>query len=584
MAGRIPQQFIDELMARVDIVDVIDEHVSLKAAGKEHKACCPFHDEKTPSFTVVPDKQFYHCFGCGAHGTVIGFLMDYAHMEFVEVVEELAQRAGLTIPYEESQEGSRDAYLELYELHEQATAIFSRQLRQHPTANQAVDYLKQRGLSGEIASEFEIGFAPDGWDHLLKALGDSKKKHLVQAGLAIEKDNGQCYDRFRERIMFPIRDRRGRVVGFGGRSLGGAEPKYLNSPETPIFHKGRELYGLFQARRQNRQLTRLLVVEGYMDVVALAQFDIRYAVAALGTAITAEHIDRLFRTAADIVFCFDGDEAGRRAAWRALQTTLPAMRDGRQALFLFLPEGEDPDTMVRRDGRAAFEARVDASISLSAFLFGHLTSEVNMDTIDGRARLIELAKPLLTTLPGGAFKRLMAKRLGELSGDEESSTLLAGEKKRGRYAESRQARVPQASGHSPVRRVITLLLHYPELVSRLSNELDLQSLATPGVPLLVELLSVLKEHAGLTTGGLLERFRDHESERHLARLATVDVPPLNEGLEQEFRDAVAQLFRAGDLSRIEELQRKDRECGLDEAERQEFAALIAGLSGQNKGE
>ena len=583
MAGRIPQHFIDELMSRVDIADVISEHVTLKQAGKEYKACCPFHDEKSPSFTVVSDKQFYHCFGCGAHGTVIGFLMDYAHMDFVDVVEVLAQRAGLSIPYEESTDEKREDHHELYELQEQAAAFFSRQLRQHSTAPRAVEYLKQRGVSGEVANEFQIGYAPDGWDNLLETFDNSQKKRLVHCGLAIEKDNGQCYDRFRERIMFPIRDRRGRVVGFGGRSLGDGTPKYLNSPETPIFHKGRELYGLYQARKSIRKLTRMLVVEGYMDVVALAQFDIRYAVAALGTAITAEHIERLFRTTSDVVFCFDGDEAGRRAAWRSVETTMSALRDGRQAFFLFLPDGEDPDTMVRRDGRAAFEARVDAAISLSAFFFGHLTAEVDMDSIDGRAKLVELARPLLANLPSGTFKRLMAKRLGELSGDEESATLTFEQADRGRVAKIRRAQAPRVSGQSPVRRTITLLLHYPELVEQLSDQHDLQTLTTPGIPLLTELVTVLKKHAGLSTGGLLERFRGHEAQRHLARLATADLPPLSDGLKKEFVDAVGQLFRDHDLDRFAQLQAKDRGAGLDDAERQEFANLIVRLFNRDKG-
>jgi len=346
MAGRIPQSFIDEVLNRTDIVEVIDTRVPLKKAGREFKACCPFHTEKTPSFTVSQVKQFYHCFGCGEHGTAITFLMDYEHMEFVEAIEELARRAGLEVPRETGTTHSQTPSTLLhYALLERVADYYQEQLRTHPQAGRAVEYLKQRGLTGEVAARFNIGFAPPGWENIAAALDadGTIHKQLLELGLTIERDTGgSAYDRFRDRIQFPIRDRRGRTIGFGGRVLDDSTPKYLNSPESPVFHKGQELYGLFEARKAVRKLERILVVEGYMDVVALAQFGINYAVATLGTATTHEHLERLFRTVPEVVFCFDGDRAGREAAWRALENTLPVLRDGREARFLFLPDEEDP--------------------------------------------------------------------------------------------------------------------------------------------------------------------------------------------------------------------------------------------------
>jgi len=405
MAGRIPQSFIDEVLNRTDIVEVIDTRVPLKKAGREFKACCPFHDEKTPSFTVSQVKQFYHCFGCGANGTAISFLMDYEHMEFVEAIEELARRAGLEIPKETSGGQSHaPSTLPHYALLERVADYYQEQLRDHPQASRAVDYLKQRGLTGDIAARFGIGFAPPGWENLASALGanDTVHKQLLELGLTVERDKGDgAYDRFRDRIQFPIRDRRGRTIGFGGRVLDDSTPKYLNSSESPVFHKGQELYGLFEARRAVRKLERILVVEGYMDVVALAQFDINYAVATLGTATTHEHLERLFRTVPEVVFCFDGDRAGREAAWRALENTLPVLRDGREARFLFLPDGEDPDSLVRKIGKQALEQQIATATHLSDFFFDRLAAPLDINSIDGRARL----RQYLPATDGGTTRR-----------------------------------------------------------------------------------------------------------------------------------------------------------------------------------
>ncbi len=406
---RIPQQFIEELLSRADIVELIDKRVPLKKQGREFAACCPFHNEKSPSFFVSPVKQFYHCFGCGAHGTAISFLMEYDHMEFPEAVRELADMTGMEVPVEQGENTDKASTLApLYEVLDKAARYYQEQLKKTPAA---IEYLKGRGLTGEIAREFGLGSVPAGWDNVLKAVGTdaAMQKALLGAGMLIEKEGEHPFhDRFRERVMFPIKDTRGRIIGFGGRIMGKGEPKYLNSPETALFHKGRELYGLYEARQVLRDIPRLLVVEGYMDVVALAQYGVRYAVATLGTSTTEEHLKKLFRVAPEVVFCFDGDRAGRAAAWRALENALPEAQDGRQIRFLFLPDGEDPDSLVRKEGKDAFEQRIlrDA-LPLSRYLLDSLAEQTDMKTMDGRARLVELARPHLNRLPTGVFRDML---------------------------------------------------------------------------------------------------------------------------------------------------------------------------------
>ncbi|MDQ5892159.1 MAG: primase, partial [Pseudomonadota bacterium] len=403
MAGRIPRVFINDLLARTDIVDLIDARVKLKKQGKNYHACCPFHHEKTPSFTVNGDKQFYHCFGCGAHGNAIDFLMNYDRLEFVETIEELATMHGLEVPYET---GTGPTKQEIHQRHNQYELMghiseFYQQALQHSVGVPALQYLQQRGLSAEVISHFAIGFAPSGWDNVLKRFGEGSDRNVLNdAGMLVTNDQGRTYDRFRERVMFPIRDKRGRVIAFGGRVLGNDTPKYLNSPETGIFHKGRQLYGLYEAQQSHKDLKRLLVVEGYMDVVALSQFCIDYAVASLGTSTTAEHIQLLFRATDQVVCCYDGDRAGREAAWRALETALPYLNDGRQLRFMFLPDGEDPDTLVRKEGKAAFEQRMVQALPLSQFLFETLQQQVDMSSADGRTKLGILAMPLIGQVPG----------------------------------------------------------------------------------------------------------------------------------------------------------------------------------------
>jgi len=420
--GRIPQSFIDDLLSRVDIVDVINRRVSLKKTGRNYTARCPFHEEKTPSFSVNPDKQFYYCFGCGAAGNAIGFIMDYDRQDFPSAIDSLAHSAGLEVPREElsPQQAQRQQRRKtIYDAMEQLAAFYQNQLRQHPQAQRAVDYLKQRGLSGQIARDFGIGFAPPGWDNVLKSFGsnDESRQQLLDAGMLVEKeDSDKVYDRFRDRIMFPIRDNRGRVVAFGGRVLGDDKPKYLNSPETDIFHKGRELYGLYEARQYNRQLERVIIVEGYMDVVALAQYGIRCGVATLGTASNSDHLRTAFRYCSEIVFCFDGDDAGRRAASRALENALPTMEDGRRIRFLFLAEGEDPDDTVRRVGGPGFEALIARAAPLEEYFFDAFNDRLDPATLEGKAALAKLATPLLVQLPDGVFRELMFDELAKRSG------------------------------------------------------------------------------------------------------------------------------------------------------------------------
>ncbi|PKM44902.1 MAG: DNA primase [Gammaproteobacteria bacterium HGW-Gammaproteobacteria-1] len=586
MAGRIPQQFIDELISRVDIVDVIDARVPLRKKGREHVACCPFHNEKTPSFTVSQSKQFYHCFGCGAHGTALGFLMEYEHLDFVEAVEKLAAGAGLSVPREGGESAPRGPSPQpLYELMEQSAQHYQQQLRRHPQRQRAVDYLKRRGLSGEIAAAFGIGYAADGWDNLLKTLGTDKERQdrLLTVGMLIEKDDGRRYDRFRDRIMFPIRDTRGRIIAFGGRILDKGEPKYLNSPETPIFHKGRELYGLYEARQALREIPRLLVVEGYMDVVALAQFDIRYAVATLGTAVTKDHLERLFRTASEVVFCFDGDRAGRDAAWRGLENALPLMREGHQLHFMFLPEGEDPDTLVRSAGKDGFERLIDQAQPLSEYFFGQMGKQADISRLDGRARLVELCRPYLSKLPPGVYRHLMLDRLAQLAHMERDALerMLGGEAAPAAPAPAAtKAKKPAAaaSRHQPslVRSAIALLLQRPALAQLAEEPQQLAGLQLPGTQLLMEMLELLRRHPHLTTGALLEHWRESDQGRHLFALAQRDMllTAEEDNLEQEFCDTLARLVQQ--LRRQRRLELEQRFAELSEVEKTEYGQLLKG--------
>ena len=519
MAGRIPEAFIDELIARADIAEVIGARVELKRAGREFKALCPFHGEKTPSFTIVPSKGFYHCFGCGAHGTALGFIMDYENLGFVEAVENLADLVGLEVPREATPEPARERYASIFSALAQADQIFRAALKQHAPA---ADYLKARGVDGATAAKFGMGFAADRWDQLLTELGGTDNGDvLLAAGLVIENDKGRRYDRFRNRLMFPIRDHRGRVIGFGGRVMGDGEPKYLNSPETAVFHKGQALYGLYEARQSRADLSRIVVVEGYMDVASLAQHGIPYAVATLGTATTKEHLLRLTRLATEIVFCFDGDRAGRKAAWRALETTLPQTGANAQFAFLFLPDGEDPDSIVRTEGAAAFENRIDAAQPLSDFFVEGLAAQVDRDSADGRARLATLAQPLLQRVPDGVFKALLLDTLAEavgLSSERLTALMLPGGGNPSERIESPRP-MPLAGRTTLVRQAIGLVLHYPNQAAEVQPPEGLRSATgVAGVSLLLRLLETAHLNPNISPAALVERFRDDSEGRHLNKL------------------------------------------------------------------
>ena len=578
MAGRIPQNFIDELLNRVDIVEVIDSRIALKKAGREFQACCPFHNEKTPSFTVSPGKQFYHCFGCGAHGSAIGFLMDYENLEFPEAIEELARAAGLEVPRENGT-GPRPEQrnTDHYALLERADQFYRSQLREHAQAQKAVDYLKQRGLSGEIAARFGIGYAPPGWDSLLRHLGSDAQTRdaAVELGLLVRKDDGRLYDRFRDRVMFPIRDRRGRCIGFGGRVFGDEKPKYMNSPESPLFHKGKELYGLFEARKASQKLERLLVVEGYMDVVALAQFGLTNAVATLGTATTPEHLERLYRTVPEVVFCFDGDAAGRRAAWRALENAMPVLRDGREARFLFLPEGDDPDSLVRRIGSESFREKTVDSVPLSRFFYESLSQQVDTRSVDGRAHLVELARPLLQKLPDSVFRELMLEELSQHSGlrAEQLQQRIFGKEPPEPPPEPPGQR-PRNTGPSPVRMAIRLLLEQPALGRDVQRPCGFEDLELPGIALLTELLELLARHPHLSTGGVLEHWRGRPEEQHLARLAVQPLEVPENGFAAEFSGALERLVEQRTRQRTGQLLAKDQQGGLTDSEKDDLKQLL----------
>jgi DNA primase len=561
MAGTIPQDFIDQLLARVDIVEVIGARVPLKKTGREFSACCPFHTEKTPSFTVSPVKQFYHCFGCGQHGTAIGFLMAYDRMTFPEAVEELARRVGLEVPHDERAERRGPDPQPIYDTLEEAARFYQQQLRRHPAARQAVEYLKRRGLTGETAATFGLGYAPPGWDNLLRALGTDEAgvKRLDAAGLLAEGSDRKRYDRFRERVMFPIRDTRGRIVGFGGRVLGDAKPKYLNSPETPVFHKGRELYGLYEARRAPGTIERLLVVEGYMDVIALTQHGIRNAVATLGTATTSEHLDRLFKTAPEIVFCFDGDRAGREAAWKALNTALPHLSEGREARFLFLPEGEDPDTLVRKEGPDGFSARIRQAQPLSAFLYARLSSDVDVASLDGRARLASRARPMLAQLPPGPFRELMQQRLTELTG-------VAATAAPRRPLQPLPGRMVVGT-IPPARRAIALLLRQPEVASRPDLPDGWRDAPVPEVDLLARLVDLASARPDIPPAALIERWEDPELRHHLSNLQALRLDLIDDDVPEHFLGTLRRLAELARRAEVERLLRKNDLTSLTENEK-----------------
>ena len=570
--ARIPDAFIDDLLARTDIVEVIGTRVPLKRQGKEYAARCPFHDERSASFTVSPTKQFYHCFGCSAHGTAISFLMQYDRLEFLDAVDELAKRVGMEIPRDTVVRNQDSDSRELYAAVDAAAKFFQKQLL---ASDKARAYIAGRQISDDIVERYAIGHAPDGYSGLKDALGtDARRMNLLErAGLFSKNDKGHVYDKFRDRLMFPIHDRRGRVIAFGGRVLDPEDsPKYLNSPETVLFHKGRELYGLWQAKQANAKLDRLIVVEGYMDVVALAQYGVSQAVATLGTATTPDHAELLFRNAPDVYFCFDGDRAGRAAAWKALESVLPRMKDGRQAFFLFLPDGEDPDTIVRKEGADGFAQRLQQAMPLSEFFYNELGKDVNLGTLDGKARLAERCKPLLAQIPDGAFGDLMRQRLTELTGvGARSSTPET-------HVPAQRARSAQTA-HAPrqtlVRIAIARLVQQPALALALEPPYRFALLRQPGVDLLSEIIGLVRERPDINTGALLEHFGDRDEAAALQKLATQSLPGEAAAWREEFLDTMAQLEKQTLQQRLDELQAKQRDGGLELRDKEELRALLA---------
>jgi len=643
MAGLIPQSFIDDLLNRTDIVDVVSSRVQLKKAGKNLTACCPFHKEKTPSFSVSPDKQFYYCFGCGAGGNALGFIMDHDNLDFPQAVEELAKAAGMEVPREEVGRGQKPRQptdSPLYPLLEAAAEYYRQALKSHPTRRSAVEYLKGRGLSGEIARDFGLGYAPPGWDNLFKHLSSDtlQQKAMIDAGLLIENaESGKRYDRFRDRVMFPIRDSRGRVIAFGGRVLGDDKPKYLNSPETPVFHKGQELYGLYEARKFNRNLDEIIVVEGYMDVIALAQQGLRNAVATLGTATSEEHLKRLFRVVPSVLFCFDGDQAGRNAAWRALESTLSSLQDGRKARFLFLPEGEDPDTLIRTEGTDAFRARINQHAQpLADYFFQQLTEEADPRSLEGKAHMATLAAPLIEKVPGANLRALMRNRLKEITGlDNQQVEQLShnapteappsydpgidydaipdytpdyGDFHQPDYAPPQQQWTPNKGGKKkwegkpwdkkgkpwdrngqrqdappriptsvepPTLSALRTLLHHPQLAKKVEDAGHFAAEEHVYAQLLVALLEALQKNPELRSLQLIARWHGTEQGRLLRALAEKEWLIDADNLEQQFFDTITSLSARQRERSLEHLLRKARQSELSAEEKNQLRDLLS---------
>jgi DNA primase len=608
MAGRIPQHFIDDLLARVNIVDVIDGRVKLKRAGKNYSGLCPFHKEKSPSFSVSPDKQFYYCFGCGAGGNALGFLMEYDRLNFPEAVEELAKLAGVDVPRDEGRPADHQREQEIkrqFEALEHSNRYFQDMLRSSSERERAIGYLKQRGLSGQIAAAFGIGYAPPGWDNLLQHFAhlENAAPLLEQSGMVIHNEDKQrYYDRFRDRIMFPIRDVRGRVLGFGGRVLGDDKPKYLNSPETPTFHKGRELYGLYEARKHSNQLERLLIVEGYMDVVSLAQHGIHWSVATLGTATTAQHLERLFKLVPEVIFCFDGDAAGRQAAQRALGVTLPVIRDGQEARFLFLPDGEDPDTLVRREGETAFSQRVSQALPLSEFFFRQLSDEADLSSMDGRARFSNQALPLIQSMQPSLLKQMMLDRICEITGlslEQISSVIdlhqatstpapISAEKASqpastpNPYQQIRPAPVrnkpPQSEHRNLVNQAISILLHRPDLAHSTAPAADFVSISETNIGVLIRLLHYLQQEPEGSLGTLLVDWQDDPDHRAdlmlLNEISHLDPVMGDVDAARLLEDTLNRLLGRRHETLLDQLLKKSRQAPLTDDEKRELQQLL----------
>ena len=569
MSGRISREFIDDLLVRVDIVDLIDSHIPLKKTGNNYVARCPFHTEKTPSFSVNRNKQFFHCFGCGASGNAISFLMDFSHLDFIEAVEDLANFAGIDVQRESLDINSaykKDDLSNLYLLMDRVASFYVEQLRLTP---KAIDYLKARSVKGEIARDFILGYAPDKWNALTEKFD---QQLLIDAGLLVIKDDGRAYDRFRDRIMFPIRDKRARIIGFGGRVIDDSLPKYLNSPETSLFHKGKEVYGLYELLEKNSKPQRILIVEGYLDVIALAQYGINYAVAALGTATSQAHLDLLFRFSSELVFCFDGDRAGREAAWRAMESTFSCLKHGRQMRIMILPKNHDPDSLVREEGLSGFTARVQSAQPLSDYFFEHFTEELNLSEMEGRAQLIGKAKPYLEKLPEGVFKEMMFDRLKELSGQsslESLENLVIGD-----FAKQKPLQF-EPSRLSSARVAIALLLQRPSLAEIvIQKDIDWNGLEFRGMQLFKNILEVIGDKKSINTAVLIEHYRDTNEEKSVKALALLDVYVSDDKIEDVFCDALNVLLKQARDVGISKLLAKAQAKSLDMEEQELLIKML----------
>ncbi|NNM60038.1 MAG: DNA primase [Legionellales bacterium] len=582
MAGRIPKAFINDLLARIDIIDIIDSRLPLKRAGTNYIACCPFHAEKSPSFTVSPSKQFYHCFGCGSHGSAISFLMEYDHLEYVEAIESLAAQLGVNVPHENTGHNSKapETPPHLYQYLIQAANYYQTELAR---STQAQEYLQKRGLSAAIIQRFSMGYAPAGWQNVSNQFEIALHPMLETLGLVVKNKQGRYHDRFRERIIFPIRDQRGRVLGFGGRIItpnpSPEQPKYLNSPETPLFHKGNILYGLYEALQAHRELKRVLIVEGYMDVIALAQFGISYAVAAMGTAATRQHLERVFRHTSVIVFCFDGDNAGKNAAKRALETVLPLMEEGRQVKFMFLPEAHDPDSLIRAEGLENFQVRIDSAEGVGEYCFRLVQSDIDMSSMDGRAKFAKLAFDLINTIPAGTFKDIMHAELSKRTGIHQENlghltkhSAVPGESQSRRGKKS--ITTSKEGRPSAMRLVIALLLQHPSLIKLLSDEELHLPETLPGTNILHPLLQILQENPAQTTANLVEWWRDSPEYTHVSKLAMLPLSIPEGGISIEFKGALQQLIKAVKEEEINRLMQKTKFEGLSLEEKQLLQKLI----------
>ncbi len=579
MAGIIPRAFIDDLIARYDIVDVVDARVKLKKAGKNFTACCPFHNEKTPSFSVSQDKQFYHCFGCGAHGNILDFVMEFDRLEFVDAIEELAGQLGLEVPREG---GFRDDTnhknkRSWYDTLSNIAQCYQQQLVA-PSGKTAIDYLKDRGLSGEIVKKFGIGYVPDQWDLILKRFGQSSddKQDLITLGMALEnQEKKRVYDRFRGRIMFPILNRKGQTIGFGGRILGDGTPKYLNSPETPVFHKGRELYGLYQVMKTHRDPQRILIVEGYMDVVALAQFGVDYAVASLGTATTGDHMHTLYRQTQTLICCYDGDRAGREAAWRAMEQALPHLTDGRQLKFVFLPDGEDPDTYIRTHGKEGFEVQLDNAQDLSTFFFRNLMDRIDTTNKAGIAQLRPLAMPYIEKVAGETLQQYLLGELAfHLGLPPEQLTINVSAKQK---PSANLIAKEKAIERNPMRLTVALLLQNPNFAKDLGFDSSVfQNIELPGLNLLGAIIDKCQSQPHISTGQLLEHWRDHKNEPIIARLASWDISFTNndENPYTVFNDSIGHVMDQCLYQQIEKLQARANLPDFSQDEKQELQQLL----------